>query len=73
MHAWQIKKPQRQLQQKGTFFEQQWQVSRPLRRRQDRLPERVAESFIVCRSPAEVLSFKVVNATMRQTCQSSIN
>jgi len=46
MHSWQIRKPQRQLQQKGTFFEQQWQIFGPFCRRRDRLATRVAVLFI---------------------------
>jgi len=46
MHSWQIRKPQRQLQQKGTFFEQQWQIFGPFCRRRDRLATGVAVLFI---------------------------
>jgi len=46
MHAWQIRKPQRQLQQKGTAFEQQWHFFGPFGRRRDRLASWVAVSFI---------------------------
>jgi hypothetical protein len=46
MHAWQIRKPQRQLQQKGTSFAQQWHLFGPFGRRRDRLAGRVAVSFI---------------------------
>jgi hypothetical protein len=46
MHSWQIRKPQRQLQQKGTSFEQQWHVFGPFCRRRDRLAGWVAVSFI---------------------------
>jgi hypothetical protein len=46
MHAWQIWKPQRQLQQKGTVLAQQWQVLGPFCRRRDRLASRLAGSFI---------------------------
>jgi hypothetical protein len=49
MHSWQIRKPQRQLQQKGTFFEQQWQTFGPFCRRRDRLATRVAVLFIAYR------------------------
>jgi hypothetical protein len=49
MHAWQIRKPQRQLQQKGTCFAQQWQIFGPFCRRRDRLAGRVAVSFIAYR------------------------
>jgi hypothetical protein len=49
MQAWQIMKPQRQRQQKGTSVEQQWQTAGPFRRRRDRLAGRVAGSFIACR------------------------
>jgi hypothetical protein len=46
MHAWQIRNPQRQLQQKGTCFEQQWQILGLFCRRRDRLATGVAVSFI---------------------------
>jgi hypothetical protein len=46
MHSWQIMKPQRQLQQKGTVLVQQWQLFGPFRRRRDR---RVNVSFMVSR------------------------
>jgi len=46
MQSWQIMKPQRQVQQKGTVFRQQWQVFGPLRRRRDRLAGRESESFM---------------------------
>jgi hypothetical protein len=49
MHSWQIRKPQRQRQQKGTSFAQQWQIWEPFRRRRDRRTGRVAVSFIAYR------------------------
>jgi hypothetical protein len=57
MHSWQIMNPQRQRQQKGTSFPQQWQICGPFCRRRDRRTGRVALSFMVYRKPAEALLF----------------
>jgi hypothetical protein len=57
MHSWQIMKPQRQRQQKGTAFVQQWQICGVFRCRRLRRTGRVAESFIANRKKAEVLLF----------------
>ncbi|BBO77122.1 hypothetical protein DSCW_45390 [Desulfosarcina widdelii] len=46
MQSWQIMKPQRQDQQKGTLFPQQWQVRGALRRRRLRRLVRVSVSFM---------------------------
>jgi hypothetical protein len=46
MHAWQIRKPQRQLQQKENSFRQQWQIFGPFCRRLDGRLGRVVKSFI---------------------------
>jgi len=49
MQSWQIMNPQRQLQQKGTSFEQQWHIFGPFCRRRDRLAGRVVVSVIAYR------------------------
>ncbi|WP_319406096.1 hypothetical protein [uncultured Desulfosarcina sp.] len=49
MQSWQIRKPQRQLQQKRTSFEQQWHIFGPFCRRRYRLAGRVVVSFIAYR------------------------
>jgi hypothetical protein len=47
MQSWQIMKPQRQRQQKGTSRVQQWQILGPFLRRLERRRGWVGDSFIV--------------------------
>ncbi len=58
MQGWQIRKPQRQLQQKGTSLVQQWQVFGPFWRRLDERLDRGVESFIAYRKRPEDLAFR---------------
>jgi hypothetical protein len=61
MQSWQIRKPQRQIQQKEDCFEQQWQIFGPLCRRLDGRFGRIVRSFIGKRSepPAKVVGLLV--------------
>jgi hypothetical protein len=47
MHSWQIMKPQRQLQQKGSVFPQQWQIHSRTGRRRRPAAEPLASGFLV--------------------------
>jgi hypothetical protein len=66
-------KPQRQVQQKGVVLVQQWQILGGFCRLPDRRPVWVRLSLIVSCWSGQVLSFEVVDATIRPTRQSVNN